>query len=425
MKGARMSNSRRDNKGRVLREGEVQRSDGRYMYRYTDIHGERRTIYANRLVATDRIANGVRDTIPLREKIATIQQDLRDGVDTDLAQTATLDDYFALFMNAKRGLKETTLARYRSMYETYFRERLGDTRVSAIRYTTIKQIYIDLLVDTKLKSSTVEAMNILLHAILEVARKDGAIRSNPTDGIMREVKQNAARLPEKRHALTIPQQKRFVDFLNGTRHFERWVTLFTLMLGTGMRVGEATSLRWDDCDFKKNEISVNHTATYSASGSGGVFHITTPKTVSGMRTIPMLKQVRDVLLKEKAWQEEVGINSCEIDGYTNFIFTGQRTELPSTGSVNAVLRQIVYAANREEQMVAAQEDREPVLLPHISSHILRHTFCTRYCENENNIKAIQQIMGHRSAVVTMDIYNEATKEKLTESMALLEDKMIL
>lgn len=420
-----MSGSRKDNKGRVLREGEIQRSDGRYMYRYTDIHGERKTVYASRLVSSDRITSGMRDTVPLREKIAIIQQDLRDGIDTDLAQTARLDDYFELFIESKRGLKETTLKRYRTAYNTHLRKTLGYMRVATIRYSAIVQLYVDLLVNSKLKSSTVESINTLLHSILEVARKDGAIRCNPTDGVMKEARSNAVRLPEKKHPLTIPQQQRFVDYLNSSHRFERWRALFILMLGTGMRVGEATSLRWDDCDFEENTISVNHTATYSGTGNGGVFHITSPKTASGFRTIPMIRQVRDALLSEKALQTKCGSNPCEIDGYRNFIFSGKRVELPSTGAVNAVLRQIVYAANMEELAAANQEKRKPVIIPQISSHILRHTFCTRYCENETNLKAIQQVMGHKSIHVTMDVYNEATKEKLAESMSILEGKIIL
>ena len=63
------------------------------------------------------------------------------------------------------------------------------------------------------------------------------------------------------------------------------------------------------------------------------------------------------------------------------------------------------------------------MLPHFSVHNLRHTFCTRMCENEPNIKIIQEIMGHRNIETTMDVYNEATKEKKMESFTRLEGKM--
>lgn len=58
-----------------------------------------------------------------------------------------------------------------------------------------------------------------------------------------------------------------------------------------------------------------------------------------------------------------------------------------------------------------------------SCHHLRHTFCTRFCENETNLKVIQEIMGHADITTTMDIYNEATKDKKMESFAGLEGKI--
>ena len=64
---------------------------------------------------------------------------------------------------------------------------------------------------------------------------------------------------------------------------------------------------------------------------------------------------------------------------------------------------------------AKKEHREPVLLPNFSAHSLRHTFCTRLCERETNLKVIQSIMGHKDIQTTMDIYAEATEEKKQET----------
>lgn len=69
------------------------------------------------------------------------------------------------------------------------------------------------------------------------------------------------------------------------------------------------------------------------------------------------------------------------------------------------------------------EGREPTLIRHFSAHNLRHTFCTRYCEVESNIKAIQEIMGHADIETTMNIYAEATKEVKKQSFANLEGKI--
>ena len=76
-----MSEKRRDHKDRILRTGESQRKDGRYLYKYVDSFGETQFIYSWKLVATDRVPADKRDCIALREKIAEIQKDVQDGID--------------------------------------------------------------------------------------------------------------------------------------------------------------------------------------------------------------------------------------------------------------------------------------------------------------------------------------------------------
>lgn len=109
----------------------------------------------------------------------------------------------------------------------------------------------------------------------------------------------------------------------------------------------------------------------------------------------------------------------------NFIFKSRLGKILNSLAVNEVIGRIIRDCNMEETARAKQERREPVLLPHFSAHNLRHTFCTRLCENEPNLKVIQEIMGHQDIKTTMDVYNEATKEKKMFSFANLEGKIRL
>ncbi len=59
-------------------------------------------------------------------------------------------------------------------------------------------------------------------------------------------------------------------------------------------------------------------------------------------------------------------------------------------------------------IIGRRKKREPLLLPDYSAHHLRHTFCTRLCENETNLKVIQSLMGHKDIQTTMDIYADCT-----------------
>ena len=71
----------------------------------------------------------------------------------------------------------------------------------------------------------------------------------------------------------------------------------------------------------------------------------------------------------------------------------------------------------------AAEGREPMLIRHFTAHNLRHTFCTRFCENETNLKVIQEIMGHADITTTMNIYAEATEATKRKAFANLEGKI--
>ena len=137
----------------------------------------------------------------------------------------------------------------------------------------------------------------------------------------------------------------------------------------------------------------------------------------------MFDAVKAALLEEREKQESMGFNQTVIDGYSGFIFVNRYGDVMNPSSINRAIDHIVRNYNKEEIERAKNENRSPELLPHFSVHNLRHTFCTRFCENETNMKVIQEIMGHADISTTMDVYNEATKEKKVESFANLEGKI--
>ena len=186
------------------------------------------------------------------------------------------------------------------------------------------------------------------------------------------------------------------------------------------------SLRWDDLDFDKKLIRVKHTYTYKPNGKGhSEKHIESTKSDAGIRVIPMLDEVFEAFLQEYELQKCMGFCSEVIDGYTNFVFVKADGKIYSETAVNRAIHRIIDAYNREETENAEMENREPMLIPHFSAHVLRHTFCTRVCENESNIKVIQELMGHSDVSTTMNIYAEATEEKKQEVIAKLQGKIIM
>ena len=85
-------------------------------------------------------------------------------------------------------------------------------------------------------------------------------------------------------------------------------------------------------------------------------------------------------------------------------------------AINRTIRRILENHNAEEVLNAKKEERPPIIIPHFSCHHLRHTFCTRFCENETNVKIIQAVMGHANIETTLDIYAEVTDMKKTEAI---------
>ena len=120
--------------------------------------------------------------------------------------------------------------------------------------------------------------------------------------------------------------------------------------------------------------------------------------------------MRKALEQERTNQQELElVCEYEIDGISDFVFLNRFGQPQNPQTVNCAIKRISVAYNEAELEKAEKEKREPQLLPPFSCHNLRHTFCTRLCENETNLKIIQDIMGHKDISTTMEIYAEATK----------------
>ena len=403
---------RKDSKGYVLRTGETYRADGRYCYAYTDRNKVRRYVYAKSLQE-------------LRAKEKELLVKYEQGLDAFAAKKITLNDCFDRYISQKYNLKETTKANYIYMYNRFVRGTFGKRKIAEIRYSDVKEFYFSILQEG-VKANTLDNIHTVVHPALQLAVRDGLIVNNPSDSAMTEIKRSKLWDAPKRRALTIPQQKAFMNYLESDRDYEGWLPIITVLLGTGMRIGECLGLRWEDLDFENRMISVNHNLTERPDSTGVCKkRIQTPKTDAGTRTIPMIQEVFDAFLSEYEIQKCLGFCEAEIDGYSGFVFSTATHTVYSATAVNNAIHRAVKAYNDKEEREAKKEGRMPVVLPDFSAHHLRHTFCTRLCENETNLKVIMDIMGHADISTTMDIYAECTKEKKKQVMTNIEGCIIL
>lgn len=417
---------RRDKRGRVLRQGETQRPDGMYMFRYTDKTGKRRTVYSWRLTSTDKVPTGKKDTISLRDQEKEISKDLELEIDIDGAMI-TINEAFQQMMDIRQDLKPTTRKNYKQIYDAMIRDYIGKRILKAVRHSDLQKLYTKLAVEDKYsKSSILSAHNILLQ-LFNQALYDHKIRHNPATkafGIIS--KSELCPPPKKRRALNKQEQAALIDHMYSEVGLQPYANLITVLLGTGLRIGECTGLRVCDCDFTAGHISVNHALSYKETEDQGYhFMVTTPKTPAGYRTVPMFDDVRNALLREIAKDQRRITEPYSVDGYSDFVFLTTKGTPVRASFIYEVLQRATETYNQKEKVTALAEKREPLYLPHISPHVLRHTFCTRMCECEANVKIVQEVMGHRRVTTTMDVYNEAQTDEISASFAAIDGKIKL
>ena len=409
-----MAKVRKDTKGRVLHRGEsYHKARQEYVYAYTDSFGKRRFIYSG-------------DLGELRVKEKEVQKNELDGISVYALAKSDFNFVFDRYIETKTELRSSTRSNYVYNYNRYVRKGFGKKKISDIKYSDVLFFYNSLLREG-LSISTVETIHGLIHPTFQMAVRDNIIRINPSDNVLAEVKKKLKGRPEPRRALTFEQQQAFLKYLEKPEYI-RWKPMFTVMFGTGVRVGELIALRWKDIDFDENKITVIHNITYYPRLEKGrcEFELTDPKTETGKRTIPMLDKVREAFLAEKAYQEESG-NHCimELGGYSGFIFCNRFGNFHNPASINRAIKRIVNDYNAREEVNARRDGRKPLLIPNFSCHITRHTFCTRLCENETNIKVIQTIMGHKDIQTTLDIYAEVSESKKQDVFRQLNNTNIV
>ncbi len=407
------STKRKDNKRAVLKTGELQRPNGTYSFSWYDRNGKRHYIYGKTL-----------EELRLKEK--DITKKTVNGLNPN-GRYKTLNDIYDTWTEVKRGLKLNTFENYKYSYEMYVKDSIGKMKIDVIKKTDVRRFYNTLADERGLSPSTMESVQSVLHQLFDMAIDDGYISANPSDNVLKEIKKAHSFKTEKRRGLTKDEQNLFLDYLKETPIYRHWYPIFAIMVGSGLRVGEITGLRWCDIDLENEIIDVNHNLVYfchrdEAYKKGCYFECHTPKTKASIREVPMMGFVKEAFLMQKEYVESVGL-TCNtiIDGCTDFIFLNKDGMTLHQGTLNKALRRITRDCNDEQ----FEEDSSPkVLLPHFSCHSLRHTFTTRCVEAGVNVKVLQQWLGHEDISTTLNTYTDCTKDMVQKSLEGLEDSFI-
>ena len=406
-----MSEKRRDSKGRILKDNEYQRKDGKYEYKYF-WGNERKSVYSWTLVPTDKTLEGKRKDTCLRDKIKAIERDLQDGIDHSKANM-TLNQLFDLYIDSKVNIREHTKSNYRLLWRTAVQDsKLGNMKISQIKQIHVRKFYAD-QAKKGAATSTIKTYHNIICPTFEMAVNSDIIRKNPA----REAIKGINGTQKKKEALTVEEQKRFLNFVKESDVYNIYYPMLSLELLTGLRVGELVGLTWKDIDSINNVIHIQHQLQYLKLDGKFKFYVSPLKTEAGKRDIPITPEIRKCLTDIKNVMMFTGRRSeVKVDGYTGFLFVTKNGTVYAVSAINFILNNIVEKYNKIEEKKASKEKRSPEYLPHISSHILRHTACTRMAEQGIDVKVLQYIMGHSDIGVTMNVYNHVDKTRVENEM---------
>jgi len=395
-----MSEKRRDKKNRILRNGESQRADGRYAYVYVDGNGKQKFLYSWKLESTDKLPQGKRDCIALREKIKALKKDLEDGIASNGGGLTVLQ-LVEKYVSQKQGVRLATKTGYDYVIQVLTKDSFGAERITDIKLSDAKEWFIKLQSDGK-SYGTIQAIRRIVKPAFKMAVDDDLIKKNPFDFAVATVIKNDS-VP--RQSITEEQEKAFMEYVKSDGHFKRHYDAIYILFHTGLRISEFAGLTVSDIDFENNRIKVDHQLLRRKNEGHITLIIERTKTSSGVRYIPMTEEVSQCFKRIIAKRIRAS-NEPVIDGIQGFIFLSENA-IPLDAS-----RWESYFYNIRNRYNRTHEEQLPAVTP----HVCRHTFCSRMAKKGMNPKTLQYIMGHSDISITLNVYTHVRYDDAKDEM---------
>lgn len=396
-----MNEKRRDNRGRILHNGEIQLSDGRYRFKYVDDMEKERFLYSWRLVQNDVTPKGKKRTPSIREMEKQVQADLFDHIVTKGGNMTVLE-LVEKYVSTKTGVRPTTASGYVTVINLLKKESFGKKRIDTVRISDAKCWLIKLQEKDGKSYSSIHTIRGVLRPAFRLAVDDDLIRKNPFDFQLVEVIVNDSVI---REALSRENERKFLKFVKEDAHFSKYYEGIYILLKTGLRISEFCGLTISDIDFKGHKITIDH-QLQKRSKTG--YYIEETKTTSGTRVIPMTSDVETcfkfIVSNRKAPKVEP-----IVDGKSGFLY------FDKNGS-------IMYSLHWEHYFKHILEKYNKIYkiqMPKITPHVCRHTYCSNMAKAGMNPKTLQYLMGHSDISVTLNTYAHVNFDDAKEEVARL------
>ena len=392
-----MSEKRRDNRNRILRNGESQRKDGRYAFKYIDATGKSQFVYSWKLEKTDKLPTGKRDDLSLREKEKLIQKDIDDQI-VPRGGEMTVEELVRKYLMQKTGVRHNTEANYNFVLNIIKKEEFGKRRIDKVKQSDAKCWLIKLQQDGRGYSS-IHSIRGVVRPAFQMAVDDDLIRKNPFEFQLATVVVNDS---VTREAITRKQERAFLEFVVSDKHFCKYYDGIYILFKTGLRISEFVGLTLADVDMKNRKININHQLQRKRNME---YIIEDTKTSSGTRVIPMTDDVYECFKRIIANRKKPKVELM-ICGKSGFLYL-DKNDMPMVA---------LHWEKYFQHICEKYNSIYKVQMPKITPHVCRHTFCSNMAKSGMNPKTLQYIMGHSDIGVTLNTYTHIGFEDAQEEL---------
>ena len=274
---------RKDNKKRVLRKGEGQRSDGRYYFKYQDAKGDTHFVYSWKLEPYDIPPVGKTAELSLRAMEKQIIRNVEDGILGYDSQVTVLE-LVELYLQQKVGVRHNTQANYNFVVNIIKKEAFGSMLIGRVKQSDAKRWLIKLQKDGR-GYSTIHTVRGVVRPAFQMAVDDDLLNKNPFQFELASVVVNNS---VTRKAISRDEQRKFLDFVANDKHFSRYYDGIYILFYTGLRISEFVGLTIKDVDLKAKKLTIDHQLQRKRNME---YIIESPKTEAGNRVIPISDDV--------------------------------------------------------------------------------------------------------------------------------------
>lgn len=400
----------KNGKKRVLKQGETQRKDGRYMFRYKDPNDNNKVKYEYswRLERTDPVPAGKKIGPSLRELEADISRRVALGAtasDVDVTVQQQLEKYYS----SKVNRRESTVKGYntvRHFLETqphFYQRKIGE-----IKNSDAISFIVSLQKNHHKCSSSIKHIKGDLKGAFQMAVNDNILYKNPFDW---DLKDHLSLSEKKKKALDTREKTFYLDYIKRDKHYSKYYPFYYILFETGVRISEFCGLTIDDIDFAEKKIHVRRQLRMDF----GEYRATALKTDSGCRDVRLTDelavQFQNLIDNRPKMRKEFMVKEYDDENMFTGNYVGGFLTFNKNGTPN-------LAHNIESFFRCAWNKYVKIykfpIKEQVTPHICRHTFATSLYKRGIHIKSAQYLLGHSDPSITARIYTDTDAETAYE-----------